>query len=266
MAESFGVEGRGSFYDGVGCLRDVVQNHLLHMVCLLAMEPPISSEPDALRDETVKVMKTIRPLKSSDYVRGQYAGYRDEPGVAAGLRHGDLLRPARAPGLLALGRRAVLHPCGQGDGRDGAGGGRRAAAAAAPALRRPRSPPRAERAALPHEARRHDHARDAGQAAGQQDGQPPGRPRRGLRGGARRRGSRGLPAPAGRCARRRPAAVRAPGRRRGRLARRRPRAREARSGSALRARLLGAGRGDPRAAGRAPLARPARRRPERVDS
>ena len=84
MAESFGVEGRGSFYDGVGCLRDVVQNHLLHMVCLLAMEPPISSEPDALRDETVKVMKTIRPLKSSDYVRGQYVGYLEEPGVAAG--------------------------------------------------------------------------------------------------------------------------------------------------------------------------------------
>jgi glucose-6-phosphate 1-dehydrogenase len=83
MAESFGVEGRGSFYDGVGCLRDVVQNHLLHMVCLLAMEPPISSEPDALRDETVKVMKTIRPIEATDLVRGQYAGYRDEPGVAA---------------------------------------------------------------------------------------------------------------------------------------------------------------------------------------
>ena len=59
-----------------------MQNHLLHMVCLLAMEPPISSEPDALRDETVKVMKTIRPLKRSELVRGQYVGYRDEPGVA----------------------------------------------------------------------------------------------------------------------------------------------------------------------------------------
>jgi glucose-6-phosphate 1-dehydrogenase len=82
MAESFGVEGRGSFYDGVGCLRDVVQNHLLQTVCLLAMEPPISSEPDALRDETAKVMKTIRPLEASELVRGQYIGYRDEPGVA----------------------------------------------------------------------------------------------------------------------------------------------------------------------------------------
>src|SRR4029077_5823792 len=70
MAESFGVEGRGSFYDSVGCLRDVVQNHLLQMVCLLAMEPPISATADALRDETVKVMKTIRPLKASELVRG----------------------------------------------------------------------------------------------------------------------------------------------------------------------------------------------------
>ena len=84
MAESFGVEGRGSFYDGVGCLRDVVQNHLLQMVCLLAMEPPISATADALRDETVKVMKTIRPFRKSELVRGQYVGYRDEPGVAQG--------------------------------------------------------------------------------------------------------------------------------------------------------------------------------------
>jgi glucose-6-phosphate 1-dehydrogenase len=84
MAESFGVEGRGSFYDSVGCLRDVVQNHLLQIVCLLAMEPPIAATADALRDETVKVMKTIRPLRRSELVRGQYIGYRDEPGVAPG--------------------------------------------------------------------------------------------------------------------------------------------------------------------------------------
>jgi glucose-6-phosphate 1-dehydrogenase len=82
MAESFGVEGRGSFYDSVGALRDVVQNHLLQMVCLLAMEPPISDDADALRDETVKVMKAIRPVSPYDMVRGQYRGYRDEPGVA----------------------------------------------------------------------------------------------------------------------------------------------------------------------------------------
>jgi glucose-6-phosphate 1-dehydrogenase len=84
MAESFGVEGRGSFYDSVGCLRDVVQNHLLQMVCLLAMEPPIAANANALRDETVKVMKTIPPIRQSQLVRGQYIGYRDEPGVAKG--------------------------------------------------------------------------------------------------------------------------------------------------------------------------------------
>jgi glucose-6-phosphate 1-dehydrogenase len=84
MAESFGVEGRGSFYDSVGCLRDVVQNHLLQMVCLLAMEPPIAATADALRDETVKVMRTIRPLRRSELVRGQYIGYLDEPGVKPG--------------------------------------------------------------------------------------------------------------------------------------------------------------------------------------
>jgi glucose-6-phosphate 1-dehydrogenase len=82
MAESFGVEGRGSFYDSVGALRDVVQNHLLQMVCLLAMEPPIHEDADALRDETVKVMRAIRPLSPYDMVRGQYRGYREENGVA----------------------------------------------------------------------------------------------------------------------------------------------------------------------------------------
>src|SRR4029077_19825235 len=84
MAESFGVEGRGSFYDSVGCLRDVVQNHLLQMVCLLAMEPPIAANANALRDETVKGIKTRPPIRQSQLVRGQYIGYRDEPGVAKG--------------------------------------------------------------------------------------------------------------------------------------------------------------------------------------
>jgi glucose-6-phosphate 1-dehydrogenase len=81
MAEDFGVEGRGSFYDKVGTLRDVVQNHLIQVLALLAMEPPISEDPDALRDERVKVLRTVAALKPSDLVRGQYAGYRDEPGV-----------------------------------------------------------------------------------------------------------------------------------------------------------------------------------------
>jgi glucose-6-phosphate 1-dehydrogenase len=84
MAESFGVEGRGSFYDGVGAIRDVVQNHLLQVVALLAMEPPVDAEPDSLRDEKVKVLKAMRPADPARLVRGQYEGYHAEPGVAAG--------------------------------------------------------------------------------------------------------------------------------------------------------------------------------------
>lgn len=81
MAESFGIEGRGRFYDGVGAIRDVIQNHLLQIIGLLAMEPPVSSDPDALRDEVVKVMKAIQPLTPDDVVRGRYDGYLDEDDV-----------------------------------------------------------------------------------------------------------------------------------------------------------------------------------------
>ncbi|MHA1559248.1 MAG: glucose-6-phosphate dehydrogenase [Alphaproteobacteria bacterium] len=81
MAESFGVEGRGGFYDGVGAIRDVVQNHLLQMVSLLAMEPPVSDSPDALRDERAKVLMAMRPFEPQNTIRGQYDGYRSEDGV-----------------------------------------------------------------------------------------------------------------------------------------------------------------------------------------
>ncbi len=84
MAESFGIEGRGGFYDEVGAIRDVVQNHLLQMVALLAMEPPASSDPKALRDEKVKVFQAMRTVDPASVVRGQVEGYRDEEGVAAG--------------------------------------------------------------------------------------------------------------------------------------------------------------------------------------
>lgn len=84
MAESFGVEGRGAFYDSVGALRDVVQNHLLVMMSLLAMEPPVSDSPDALRDERVKVLQATESLDVGDVVTGQYRGYLDERGVAPG--------------------------------------------------------------------------------------------------------------------------------------------------------------------------------------
>lgn len=82
MAEQFDVQGRGSFYDGVGATRDVVQNHLLHMLCLLAMEPPVSEDADALRDEYTKVLKATRVPEPGKVVRGQYAGYLDERGVS----------------------------------------------------------------------------------------------------------------------------------------------------------------------------------------
>ena len=82
MSEAFGVEGRGAFYDSVGAIRDVVQNHLLQVVALLAMDPPNGSDADSLRDEKVRVMRAVRALRPNEIVRGQYEGYLDEPGVA----------------------------------------------------------------------------------------------------------------------------------------------------------------------------------------
>jgi glucose-6-phosphate 1-dehydrogenase len=81
MAESFGVKGRGKFYEETGVIRDVIQNHLLQVVSYLAMEAPSSTIPEAIRDEQAKVLRTIRPLKCEDMVRGQFKGYTDEPGV-----------------------------------------------------------------------------------------------------------------------------------------------------------------------------------------
>jgi glucose-6-phosphate 1-dehydrogenase len=82
MAEDFGVQGRGKFYESTGCLRDVVENHLFQIVALLAMEPPAGSDYEALRDEKVKVFRTTRPLTPDDLVSGQFVGYRNEVGVA----------------------------------------------------------------------------------------------------------------------------------------------------------------------------------------
>ena len=82
MAEQFGVQGRGKFYDETGAIRDVIENHLLQVVGYLAMEPPISIDADRIRDEQVKVFRAIPPLKPEDVVRGQFDGYRKEPGVA----------------------------------------------------------------------------------------------------------------------------------------------------------------------------------------
>ncbi|HEU4362954.1 MAG TPA: glucose-6-phosphate dehydrogenase [Mycobacterium sp.] len=84
MAENFGVEDRGKFYDAVGALRDVVQNHLLQVLALVAMEPPVGPSDDDLNDKKAEVFRAMPALNPAHYVRGQYRGYRDIPGVAAG--------------------------------------------------------------------------------------------------------------------------------------------------------------------------------------
>jgi glucose-6-phosphate 1-dehydrogenase len=82
MAEEFGVQGRGAFYEEVGAIRDVVQNHLLQVIALLAMDPPTSHEPEAMQAEKLRLFRAMRPLDPKEVVRGQFKGYRDEPGVA----------------------------------------------------------------------------------------------------------------------------------------------------------------------------------------
>jgi len=114
MAEAIGVAGRGRFYEEAGAIRDVVQNHLLQIVALLAMEPPVGPDNEAFRDEKVRVLKSIRPPAPADVVRGQYAGYRQEPGVApdsgvetfAAMRFGlESWRWAGVPFFLRSGKR-----------------------------------------------------------------------------------------------------------------------------------------------------------------
>jgi len=83
MAEAFGLQGRGAFYDQTGTIRDVIQNHLLQVLTNLAMEPPVRTDSESIRDEKVKVLKAIAPLEARNLVRGQFRGYRQEHGVAA---------------------------------------------------------------------------------------------------------------------------------------------------------------------------------------
>jgi glucose-6-phosphate 1-dehydrogenase len=81
-AEDFGIQGRGGFYDATGAIRDVIQNHLFQVLCSLAMEPPVGLDSESIRDERVKVLKAIPSIHPQDVVRGQFRGYRSEPGVA----------------------------------------------------------------------------------------------------------------------------------------------------------------------------------------
>jgi glucose-6-phosphate 1-dehydrogenase len=82
MAENFGIQGRGAFYDSVGTIRDVVQNHLFQLISNFAMEPPARRDSESIRDEKVKVLKAVAPLEAKDVVRGQVRGFRSEAGVA----------------------------------------------------------------------------------------------------------------------------------------------------------------------------------------
>ncbi len=113
MAEQFDVADRGAFYDETGAIRDVVQNHMLQVTALLAMEPPISGGHEAIRDETTKVFKAMIPLAPADVVRGQYKGYRQTEGVAADSQvetfaavrlHLDLWRWAGVPFYIRAGK------------------------------------------------------------------------------------------------------------------------------------------------------------------
>jgi glucose-6-phosphate 1-dehydrogenase len=120
MAESFGVEGRGSFYEEVGAIRDVVQNHLLQITALLAMDAPIGRDAAAIRSEKLRLFRAIRPLDPAEVVRGQFRGYRDEKGVApdsdvetfAALRlHIDTWRWAGVPFYIRAGKHLPMTAC-----------------------------------------------------------------------------------------------------------------------------------------------------------
>ncbi len=113
MAESFGVQGRGSFYEEVGTIRDVVQNHLLQVTALLAMDAPVGHDPESMRAEKLRLFRAMRPFDPKHAVRGQFLGYRNEPGVAPGSQvetfvalclHIDTWRWAGVPFYIRAGK------------------------------------------------------------------------------------------------------------------------------------------------------------------
>jgi glucose-6-phosphate 1-dehydrogenase len=120
MAERFGVEGRGAFYDEVGTIRDVVQNHLLQVIALLAMDAPVGRDTDSVRAEKLRLFRAMRPLDPAQVVRGQFRGYRDEHGVAAGSQvetfaalclHIDTWRWAGVPFYVRAGKCLPVTTC-----------------------------------------------------------------------------------------------------------------------------------------------------------
>ena len=127
VAESLGVEQRGAFYEQTGAIRDIVQNHLFQVLAITAMEPPISFDADAIRNEKVKVLRALKPINPPEVVRGQYAAgtvdgsrvraYRSEPGVDPEFDYGDVCRNAPVHRQLAVVWGALLRPYRQAPGR-----------------------------------------------------------------------------------------------------------------------------------------------------
>ena len=118
MAEDFGVQGRGAFYEQVGTVRDVVQNHLFQVLANLAMEPPIRTDSESIRDEKVKVLKAIPPLEAKNLVRGQFRGYRKEPGVAPDSKVETFAALKLEIDSWRWRGSALLHPCREMPRRD----------------------------------------------------------------------------------------------------------------------------------------------------
>jgi glucose-6-phosphate 1-dehydrogenase len=117
MAESFGIEGRGRFYDETGAIRDVVQNHMMEVLALLAMEPPVDDGPESVREEKAKVLRAVPPVQPADVVRGQYEDYLQEEGVDprssvetfAAIRLGiDNWRWSGVPFFIRAGKRMAM--------------------------------------------------------------------------------------------------------------------------------------------------------------
>jgi glucose-6-phosphate 1-dehydrogenase len=198
MSETIGVEGRGSFYDGVGTIRDVLQNHLLQVLALVAMEPPAGPESSFLQDEKAKVFAAMQPIDPTALVRGQYVGYRDEPGVApdstvetfvAARFEIDSWRWAGVPWYVRCGKALTDNATEV------------VVEFREPPVRRGRWPEAAAQpGALPPRQARRRHVHAAGEDPGPAPRQPERRRRGRLRGRARRT-ARGVRAPARRRAR-----------------------------------------------------------------
>ena len=176
MAENFGVQGRGKFYEEAGAIRDVVQNHMLQVAALLAIEPPINASAEARRGATTRVLEAMLPLSPSSVVRGQFRGYRQVDGVAPDSTVETFAALRLDIDRLALGRRPVLHPSRQVPASNRHRGARAAASPAPGVVRRngrsaelralPARSASPDRVRRPCQTPRRNHARRSARAPG----------------------------------------------------------------------------------------------------